>query len=101
MNRCQQYFLVIIPLVMLMILAQPVSAMPVELSVEDSIALALKNNYDIKYAKSAREKSYWAMKEAEKNKGLSIKFIHTDTRYNTPSAETGTSTYEYTTNFDN
>jgi outer membrane protein TolC len=101
MNRYQRYFLAIIPVAMLMTLAQPVLATAVELSVEDSIALALQNNYDIKYAKSAREKSYWAMKEARKNKGLSIDFTHTDQRYNTPPAETGTSTYEYTTNFDN
>ncbi|HWR06639.1 TolC family protein [Sporomusa sp.] len=101
MKRYQRYFLAIIPVAMLMTLAQPVFATAVELSVEDSIALALQNNYDIKYAKSAREKSYWAMKEARKNKGLSIDFTHTDQRYNTPPAETGTSTYEYTTNFDN
>ncbi|MDF2874151.1 MAG: tolC 2 [Sporomusa sp.] len=101
MKRYQRYFLAIIPVAMLMTLAQPVLATAVELSVEDSIALALQNNYDIKYAKSAREKSYWAMKEARKNKGLSIDFTHTDQRYNTPPAETGTSTYEYTTNFDN
>ncbi|SMC32315.1 TolC family protein [Sporomusa malonica] len=101
MNRYQRYFLAIIPIAMLMTLAQPAFATAVELSVEDSIALALKNNYDIKYAKSAREKSYWAMKEAKKNKGISIDFTHTDQRYNTPPAETGTSAYEYTTNFDN
>jgi len=74
MSKCQQYFLIIIPIVLLMTVAQPVVAAPVELSVEDCTALALKNNYDIKYAKSAREKSYWAMSEAKNNKGLSISF---------------------------
>lgn len=101
MNKYQRYFRAIIPIIMLMTAIQPVFAAAVELSVEDSVALALKNNYDIKYAKSAREKSYWAMKEARKNKGLSVDFTHTDQRYNTPPAETGAATYEYTTNFDN
>jgi len=54
MSKCQQYFLIIIPIAMLMTLAQPVVAAPVELSVEDCTALALKNNYDIKYAQISR-----------------------------------------------
>ena len=101
MHRYQRYFRAIIPVTLLLAVAQPVLAAAVELSVADSIALALQNNYDIKYAKSAREKSFWAMKEARKNKGLSLDFTHTDQRYNTPPAATGTSAYEYTTNFDN
>jgi len=101
MSKCQQYFLIIIPIAMLMTLAQPVLAAPVELSVEDSVALALKNNYEIKYAQSSREKYYWAVKQAEKGKGVSISATHTDQRYNTPPSETGAGTYEYTNNFDN
>ncbi|MBP2663025.1 MAG: tolC 2, partial [Firmicutes bacterium] len=101
MRRYQRYFWIIIPIIMLMTVVHPVSATAVELSVEDCVALALKNNYDIKYVQSSREKYYWAMKEAKKNKGLSIDLTHTDKRYNTPPAETETSTYEYTTNFDN
>jgi len=100
-RRYQRYFWIIIPIIMLMTVVHPVSATAVELSVEDCVALALKNNYDIKYVQSSREKYYWAMKEAKKNKGLSIDLTHTDKRYNTPPAETETSTYEYTTNFDN
>lgn len=75
-------------------------AAPVGLSLEDSIALALKNNYAIRYALSAKEKSYWVMQEARKNKGVSLDFAHTDQRYNTPPTVT-TSDYVYTTNFDN
>ena len=101
MIRYQRYFGIIIPVIMLVAAIQPVFAATVELSVSDSVALALKNNYDIKYAQSAREKSYWAMKEAKKNKGISINFTHTDQRYNTPPSETGTGTYLYTNNFDN
>lgn len=101
MNRYRRYLWVIIPAIMLVTAIQTVFAQSVELSVNDSIALALKNNYDIKYAQSAREKSYWAINEAKKNKGLSITVTHTDQRYNTPPEQTGTGTYSYTTNFDN
>lgn len=101
MRRYLQYLLISIPVLLLLAAAQPVLAAAVELSVEDSIALALANNYDIKYAQSAREKSFWAMKEAQKNKGLSVSLTHTDQRYNTPPAETGTASYVYTNNFDN
>ncbi|SMC35127.1 hypothetical protein [Sporomusa malonica] len=45
MNKCQQYFVIIIPIIMLMTAVQPVLA-AVELSVEDCTALALKNNYE-------------------------------------------------------
>ena len=100
MDRRQQWFRVIIPIILLMTLAQPVWAAPLELSLEDSIGLALKNNYDIKYAESAREKSYWAMKEAMKNKGLSLKYTHTGQYADGSLAHTGTATYS-TTNFDN
>ncbi|QDR81781.1 TolC family protein [Sporomusa termitida] len=101
MKKYQRYFLAIIPVVMLMTVTPPVLATAVELSVADSIALALQNNHDLKYAKSAREKAYWAMKAARSNKGLSLDFTHTDQRYNTPPAATGTSTYEYTSDFAN
>lgn len=68
----------------LMSLYQPVMAAPLELSLDDSIALGLKNNYDIKYAQSAREKSYWTLAEAEKNKNLTFKYSHTATWDNGP-----------------
>ncbi|MBP2635318.1 MAG: tolC 2 [Firmicutes bacterium] len=100
MNRCQHYFQIIIPIILLMT-GQSVFAAPVELSVEDCTTLALQNNYTIKYAKSAREKSYWAMSEAKKNKGLSVSFTHTDQRYSTPPDQTGTDAYRYTNDFDN
>ncbi|HEY3426445.1 MAG TPA: TolC family protein, partial [Negativicutes bacterium] len=90
----------LIPIIVAMTLNHSGFAAPVELSLEDSIALALTNNYDIKYAKSAREKADWAMKESKKNKGVSIGYTHTDQRYNTPPS-TSLPEYSYTTNFDN
>ncbi|AIF54229.1 TolC family protein [Pelosinus sp. UFO1] len=100
MNVYQRCVVMLIPVIVFMSFSQSVFAAPVELSLEDSITLALKNNYDIKYAKSAREKSYWAVKEAAKAKGVSIKYAHTDSRYNTPPSSTS-SVYSYTSNFDN
>lgn len=75
-------------------------AAPVELSLDESIAMALKNNYDIRYVLEAREKSYWALKQAEKNKGVALNLTHTDERYNTPPTRYS-STYTYTNDFDN
>lgn len=87
-------------LVLSVVLSQPSLAAPVELSLDESVAMALKNNYDIHYAKSAREKTFWALEEAGKNKGVSLKYTHTDERYNTPPS-LYSDTYTYTTTFDN
>lgn len=74
-NRYVTFF---VSMAVLLSLQQVIFAAPVELSLDDSIALGLKNNYDIKYAKSAREKSYWSLSEAEKNKKLSLDYAHSD-----------------------
>ena len=98
-SRCAVFFTTTI---LAMALSQSVFAAPVELSLDESIALAMKNNYDIRYVKSAREKSYWAMKETEKNKGASLTFTHSDERYSTaPSTANNATTYTYTNYFDN
>lgn len=73
-----RYTTFLVSMAVLLSLQQAVFAAPVELSLDDSIALGLKNNYDIKYAKSAREKSYWSLSEAEKNKKLSLDYAHSD-----------------------
>ena len=99
MKIYQRSFALFIPVIMLMAFTPSVFAGPVELSLDDSIALALKNNYDIKYVQSAKEKAYWAVKEAEKNKGVSVDYTHKDQRYNTPPSS-ASSVYSYTTNFD-
>lgn len=97
-----QRWLPLLGTIMLAVALSPVAlAAPMELSIDDSVALALRNNYDIKYANSSREKSYWALKEAEKNKGLSITFTHTDERYNTPPSYLNGYQYVWTNDFDN
>ena len=89
----------IVGLIIFMATNQSVFAAPVTLSLDESIDMALKNNYDIKYAKSAREKSYWVVEETKKNKKVSVDFAHTDQRYNSLSSVS--SEYTYTNNFDN
>ncbi len=75
-------------------------AAPVELSLDESVALALKNNNSIHYVKESREKSFWALKEAQKNKGVSVAYTHTDERYNNPPSY-NSGTYTYANYFDN
>lgn len=65
-------------------LSQPVMAAPIELSLEDSFALALKNNADLKIAQTSREKTNWTVKQAEANKSVGVSLAHTDTRYGSP-----------------
>ncbi len=65
-----------LPVIMALSLQQAVWAAPLELSVEDSIALALRNNHDLRYARSAQEKAYWALKQAKGNKGVSLDYTN-------------------------
>lgn len=57
-----------------------VLAAPMELSLEDSIALALKNNDSIKIANSSRENARWQVKEKEAGKSISGTLTHTSLR---------------------
>lgn len=58
-----------------------VLAAPMELSLEDSIALALKNNDSVKIATSSRESARWQVKEAEAGKSISGTLTHTASKY--------------------
>lgn len=100
MNVYQRCLLLLGPIILGVAFSHSVLAAPADLSLDDSIALALRNNYDIKYVKSSREKYYWAWKEAQKNKEVSVSYTHTDERYNTPPTSYS-ATYTYTNNFDN
>lgn len=55
-------------------------AAPVELSLDDSIALALKNNPSIKMAAADKDSAAWKISEAKAAKGFSFSYTHTDTR---------------------
>ena len=78
-----------------------ISAAPQELSLNDSITLALKNNYTIHYANASREKSRWALKEAQRNKGVSVTFTHTDEHYRSPASTVILNSYVDTDYFEN
>ncbi|SHI86745.1 TolC family protein [Propionispora hippei] len=58
-----------------------VLAAPMELSLEDSIALALKNNDSIKIANSSKESARWQVKEAEAGKSITGTLTHTASKY--------------------
>lgn len=59
-------------------------AAPVEVSLADSVSMALAHSRDIKLAEIAKEKAIWAVKQAEANKGVSLDFSHTDKHYSSP-----------------
>ncbi len=62
-----------------------VLAAPVELSLDDSIGLALRNNPTIKIAEAGKQQSRWGIDQAEAGKGFLLNYTHNDTRYDTPS----------------
>jgi len=95
----------VVPAILVLTLSQPALAAPVELSLDESIALALKNNASMKTALTSRDSAFWAVKQAKAGKGFTLDYNHTSTRYN------GYSTYEllfnrryqyvYTNDFEN
>jgi outer membrane protein TolC len=62
------------------IAAHPAEAADAALSVDDCIAIALKRHPDIKIAMLAKEKTAWAIREVEADKGFSLNLSHTATR---------------------
>ncbi|MEG6585092.1 TolC family protein [Dendrosporobacter sp. 1207_IL3150] len=57
-----------------------VFAAPVELSLDESIELALKNNPAIKIAQADKEKASWGINEAKSSKQPSVTLKHTSSR---------------------
>lgn len=95
-------------LVMLLCLAaagQPALANPIELSLEDSIALALRNNQAVKIADFSRNQSFAALNQAKADKGFNLSFTHTDKRYDGYSTRLyylfGIEQYVWTNKYDN
>jgi len=83
MKLCNNYRILSIAS-MLLALTQSALAAPIELSVDQSVALALKNNEAMHIAEITREKSTWAIKQAQAGKRLSVNFTHSDTRSDAP-----------------
>jgi outer membrane protein len=63
-----------------MLLSAVAFAAPVELSLEDSINLALQNNPTLKIAVSEQDKASWALREAQAGQGPTLGFEHRDAR---------------------
>jgi len=95
-----RWYKALLPLAFLVAWSFQCFAAPLELTLEESINLALKNNYDIKIAQTDRDKSLWAINQAKANKNVSLSFSHVDERYNTPPT-IYTHAYTYTTEFSN
>lgn len=65
-------------------LYQPVFAQPIDLSLNDSIALTFKNNPALQIVEARKEQTVWAIKEAQSNKKISLDFTHIDLRSDAP-----------------
>lgn len=74
---------ILLPILTLVTLSHPGIAAAVELSLDDSINLALKNNQTVQIAEESKEKSAWAVKQAEAGKGFTVGYAHTETRSDT------------------
>jgi len=81
MNQHPRYFAKSLTAIFLLAaLSTPVLAAPAELSLDDSIALALKNNPTIKIAEAGKEKSLWGIEQAKAGKGFTLGYTHSDIR---------------------
>lgn len=69
--------------------ASYVLAAPLELSLDDSVALALKNNPALKVAEADKTKSEWQLKGAEAGTGPVVDLSHSDAKYGKASTSTG------------
>lgn len=81
---CSCFITILGAILAVLLLVQPTMAATVELSIEDSVTMALKNNADIKVAEAGIEKARWALKQAKSNKAFVVKLTHTDTHYSVP-----------------
>lgn len=85
MNLLKWHFAKVLTLIVVFVTyIQPVFAAPIELSLDDSILLALKNNSNIKLANYNLNKMKWGVKQAEAGKGLNLSYAHSSQRYDTP-----------------
>ncbi|MBP2655572.1 MAG: tolC 1 [Firmicutes bacterium] len=75
------------------------SAAQIELSLKDSIALALKNNPSMKIAVESKASSMWGLKQAQAGSGPELSFAHSSARSKGYSSLTGVPVYS--SNFGN
>lgn len=70
-------------------------AAPVELTLDEAVALALQNNSDIKISESEREKADWAVSEAKAGKRPSVNYNFTGTYTDSDATELSGSKEKY------
>lgn len=75
-------------------------ANPINLSLDDSVALALKNNPSLQIAVAGKDKSLWTVEQARAGRGFNLGFTHVDERYDSP-WYSGSSQYTYNNYFTN
>ena len=63
---------------------QSALAQPIELTLDESISLALKNNPALQIVQAHKEQAAWAIKEAKSNKDVSVGYTHMDRRSTAP-----------------
>ena len=76
-----------------------VLAAPVELSLDESITMALNSNPAIKMSDAERKSAEFAIREAKGGKGPSFTYQHVDERYRSYSTSAKTYGLPYTTNY--
>jgi len=102
MKRYQWCFgRLLLPILAFLSATTSVWASPIELSLDNSVAMALKNNPAMQIAEAGRGKSLWAIKQAQAGMGINLSFQHSDSRYNYPPDLTGLPAYSYHTKYDN
>ncbi|MBP2643627.1 MAG: outer rane efflux protein [Firmicutes bacterium] len=79
-----KFLIMALSCVMLLLYSKGALAAPVELSLNDSISLALKNSSSMKIAKADKETSVWAVAEAKAKFGPCLTYSHKDTRTGLP-----------------
>lgn len=65
-------------------LSLPAFADPTELSLNDSISMALQNNPTIKIAEAGKEQSAWSLEAAKDSMGFKLNYSHTTLRSDQP-----------------
>jgi len=80
-NYCKTAFLAIIASATF---SQSALAAPLELSLNDSIALTYKNNPVLQIVEARKEQALWALREAQTNKNVSLDYTHKDMRSSSP-----------------
>ncbi|WP_094603921.1 Outer membrane protein TolC [Sporomusa silvacetica DSM 10669] len=78
---------------LLMAVSLPGFAAPLELTLDEAVAMALKSNPSVKISESELEKANWDVSVAKAGKAPSVSLSHSASRYKT--AESSTYVYDY------